>query len=76
MSLLRDRRLRLLILGQAVNAIGSWCALVAIWGFASFHFNAGPGELAILGLAWALPPVLLGPLAGVPVDRLGPKRTV
>ena len=53
MSLLRDRRLRLLILGQAVNAIGSWCALVAIWGFASFHFNAGPAELAILGLAWA-----------------------
>ena len=76
MSLLRDRRLRLLVFGQAVNAIGSWCALVAIWGFASFHFDAGPGELAILGLAWALPPVLLGPLAGVPVDRLGPKRVL
>ena len=76
MSLLRDRRLRLLVFGQAVNAIGSWCALVAIWGFASFHFNASAGEIAILGLAWALPPVLFGPLAGVPVDRLGPKRVL
>lgn len=76
MSLLHDRRLALLVVGQAVNAIGSWCALVAIWGFASFHFDASPSEIALLGLAWALPPVLLGPFAGVPVDRLGPKRVL
>lgn len=76
MSPLRDRRLALLVLGQAVNEIGSWCALVAIWGFASFHFHASAGEIALLGLAWALPPVLLGPVAGIPVDRLGPKRVL
>ena len=39
-------------------------SLVALWGFASFRFDAGPGAIALLGLAWALPPVLLGPLAG------------
>jgi MFS family permease len=76
MSLLRDRRFALLAFGQAVNAIGSWCALVALWGFASFRFDAGPSDLALLGLAWALPAVLLGPIAGVPVDRLGPKRVI
>jgi predicted MFS family arabinose efflux permease len=76
MSLLRDRRFALLAFGQAVNAIGSWCALVALWGFASFRFDAGPADLAILGLAWALPAVLLGPIAGIPVDRFGPKRVL
>jgi len=71
--LFRDRRIALLVAGQAVNAIGSWCALVAIWGYATFHFHAGPAEIALLGLAWALPPFLLGPIAGIPVDRFGPK---
>ena len=74
--MLRDRRFALLAFGQAVNAIGSWCALVALWGFASFRFDAGPSDLALLGLAWALPAVVLGPIAGVPVDRLGPKRVI
>jgi hypothetical protein len=73
MSPLRDRRFVLLASGQALNAIGSWCALVALWGFASFRFHAGAADLAILGLAWAVPAVLLGPIAGVPVDRFGPK---
>jgi MFS transporter, DHA3 family, macrolide efflux protein len=76
MQLLRDRRIALLVAGQSLNGIGSWCAIVALWGFASFRFDAGPGAIALLGLAWSLPPVLLGPLAGVPIDRLGPKRVL
>ena len=76
MQLLRDRRLALLVSGQALNGIGSWCAIVALWGFASFRFDAGPTAIALLGLAWSLPPLLLGPLAGVPIDRFGPKRVL
>lgn len=76
MSLLRDRRLARLVVGQAVNAIGSWCAVVALWGYASFRFDAAPTQIALLGLAWALPSVLLGPIGGVPVDRFGPKRVL
>jgi MFS family permease len=73
-QLFRDRRFALLALGQAVNGIGSWAALVAIWGFASYRFHAGPGELVLLGLGWGLPPFLFGPLAGVVIDRLDPRR--
>ncbi|MGZ4754595.1 MAG: MFS transporter [Acidimicrobiia bacterium] len=76
MRLLHDRRLALLVSGQALNGIGSWCAIVALWGFASFRFDAGPGAIALLGLAWSLPPLLLGPVAGIPIDRLGPKRVL
>lgn len=62
--------------GQAANAIGSWAALVAVWGYASFHFDASATDLALLGVSWALPLVLLGPVAGIPVDRFGPKRVL
>jgi len=76
MRLLRNRRFALLVTGQAVNGIGSWCALIAMWGYATYHFHAHTGEVALIGLSWALPAALLGPLAGVPVDRLGPRRVL
>src|SRR5215210_7278756 len=74
--LLRQRRFALLLAGQAVNSIGSWAALVAIWGFAAYRYDATPGQVALLALGWALPASLVGPLAGVPIDRLGPKRVL
>jgi DHA3 family macrolide efflux protein-like MFS transporter len=73
-STLRDRRLALLTVGHAVNGIGSWAAFVAIWGYAVYRFDIGPGGVALLTLAWGGPPVVLGPLAGVVIDRVGPRR--
>ena len=65
-----------LLAGEAVNAIGNWVALIAVWGFAAFRFDAGPGDLALLFVALSVPGALLGPLLGVPIDRLGPRRTL
>lgn len=76
MRLLRSRPFAFLFFGSALNAIGSWAALVAMWGFASYRFHAGPEDIALIGLAWAVPPALLAPLAGVPIDRLGPRRVI
>jgi MFS family permease len=76
MSLLRDRRFVALLAGQAVNGIGSWCALIAIWGYAAYKFDASPAQIALLSLSWALPAALIGPLGGIPVDRFGPKRAL
>ena len=76
MSPLRDRRFVALLAGQAVNGIGSWCALVALWGYAAYRFHATPAEIAILSLSWSLPAALFGPLGGVPVDRFGPRRAL
>lgn len=73
-AVLRDRRLALVALGHAVNGIGSWAAFVAIWGYAVYRFDVGPGGVALLTLAWGGPPVVLGPLAGVVVDRVGPRK--
>lgn len=76
MHLLRSRSFLLLFLGQAVNGIGTWAALVALWGFAAYEFDSGPAQIAMIGLAWALPGAVVGPFAGVPIDRFGPKRVL
>jgi predicted MFS family arabinose efflux permease len=75
-DVLRTRRFPLLLAGETINATGNWIALIAIWGFASFEFDAGPADLALLFVVLSLPGALLGPLLGVPIDRLGPKRTL
>ncbi|MDQ3107624.1 MAG: MFS transporter [Actinomycetota bacterium] len=76
MHLLRSRSFLLLFLGQALNGIGSWAALVAMWGFAAYQFDSGPAQIALLGLAWAVPSAIVGPFAGVPIDRFGAKRVL
>lgn len=64
----------LLLAGEAVNATGSWVAVIAIWGFAAFEFDAGAGDLALLFVVLSLPGAFLGPLLGVSIDRFGAKR--
>src|SRR6516165_8185820 len=76
MSPLRDRRFVLLLAGQAVNGIGSWCALIALWGYAAYRFDASPAQIALLSLSWSLPAAVFGPLGGVPIDRFGPRRAL
>jgi MFS family permease len=76
MHLFRNRRFALLFAGQAVNGIGSWAALIALWGFAAYKFHSGGTRIALLSMCWAVPAAVLGPLAGVPIDRLGPRRVL
>jgi predicted MFS family arabinose efflux permease len=73
---LRTRGFGLLLAGETINATGNWIAVIAIWGFASFKFDAGPADLAMLFVVLSIPGALLGPLLGVPIDRLGPRRTL
>lgn len=76
MRVLRVPGFRPLLAGEAVNAIGNWIALIAIWGFAAFQFDAGAGDLATLFVVLSLPGAILGPVLGVAIDRLGPRRTL
>jgi predicted MFS family arabinose efflux permease len=76
MRVLRVKGFALLLAGQAISESGNWIATIAIWGFASFQFDVGPGDLALLFVVLSVPGALLGPLLGVPIDRLGPRRTL
>lgn len=76
MHLLRRPRLALLFAGGALNEIGSWATLIALWGFSSYHFHAGPGAIAEIGVAWTVPPAALSVVSGWPIDRFGPRPTL
>ncbi len=76
MRVLRTRGFRLLLAGEAVNSTGNWVAVIAIWGFAAFRFDAGASDLALLFVVLSIPGALFGPLLGVPIDRLGPRRAL
>ncbi|MEX2292318.1 MAG: MFS transporter [Acidimicrobiales bacterium] len=64
------------LVAEALSSIGSWATVVAIWGYAAYKYDATAGDVALFGIAFSLPAVLLGPLAGVVVDKLGPKTTL
>jgi predicted MFS family arabinose efflux permease len=76
MRVLRVRGFALLLAGQAISESGNWIATIAIWGFATFKFDVSAGDLALLFVVLSVPGALLGPLLGVPIDRLGPRRTL
>lgn len=76
MRVLKVPGFRSLLAGEAVNAIGNWVALIAIWGLAAFRFDAGAGDLALLFVVLSIPGAILGPVLGVAIDRLGPRRTL
>lgn len=69
-------RIAVFLAAEALSAIGSWATIVAIWGYAAYRYGATPGEVALFGIAFAVPGVVLGPLAGAVVDRMGPKPTL
>lgn len=64
------------LLAEALSAIGSWATIVAIWGYAAYEYDATPGDIALFGLTFSVPGVLLGPITGAVIDRIGPKLTL
>ena len=72
----RAPRVVVFLAAEALSAIGSWATIVAVWGYAAYKYDATPGEVAMFGIAFAVPGVLLGPVAGAVVDRVGPKATL
>jgi len=64
------------LVAEALSAIGSWATIVVVWGYAAYEYDAGAGDLGLFGVAFSLPGVLLGPVSGTVIDRLGPKFTL
>ncbi len=71
-----ERRVLGFLVAEAVSAIGSWATIVAVWGYAAYEYDATAGDVALFGIAFSLPGVLIGPLSGAVIDRLGPKPTL
>lgn len=72
----RSPRIAGFLAAEALSAIGSWATIVAIWGYAAYEYDATPAEVSLFGIAFSVPGVLLGPVSGTVIDRIGPKATL
>jgi hypothetical protein len=72
---LRQRPFRLLFAGQVVSDLGDWLDLLALLALIAYQWRLGAAALAALTMAQLLPWTLVGPFAGVLVDRW-PRRRV
>jgi len=67
---------RKLWLGQLVSIFGDFLALYAVLSEMSFRMHASARAITLVSVSYLLPLALIGPLAGVFVDRWNPKRTM
>jgi MFS family permease len=72
---LRARNYRLFFAGQSVSLIGTWMTRIAT-GWLVYRLTGSPFLLGLVGFAGQIPTFVLGPLAGVWVDRWDRHRTL
>lgn len=72
---LAHRPFRALLAGKVVSNLGDWLDILALLTLILYRWNLGPLAWGAYLTAMALPYAVVGPVAGVWVDRL-PRRTV
>jgi hypothetical protein len=75
-ALLGDRWIAALAGAHLVSNLGDWLAFLALYELVALDRGAGPVATSLLGLAYVLPLALVGPAAGVVVDRSPPRRVL
>lgn len=75
-QVLRNRQFFVLWVAQLISNFGDWLALLALFSLVAFRWQGTPYEVSGIFIAFALPWALLGPVAGVFVDRWDLKRTM
>ncbi len=72
---LRSRNYRLFFAGQSVSLIGTWMTRIAT-SWLVYRLTSSAFLLGLVGFAGQVPTFLLGPFAGVWVDRLDRRRVL
>ena len=67
---------RRLWLSQLVSIFGDFLALYAVYSLITFKLHGTPRQVTLVTVFFLLPLSIVGPLAGVFVDRWNPKRTM
>ena len=75
-QVLGNRQFFALWAAQLISNFGDWLALLALFSLVAFRWQGTPYEVSGIFIAFALPWALLGPVAGVFVDRWDLKRTM
>jgi DHA3 family macrolide efflux protein-like MFS transporter len=72
-QVLKNRQFLLLWLAQFVSSFGDYLAVIALFSLTTFRLNVTPYQLSGILISYIVPVILLGPVAGVFVDRRNPK---
>jgi MFS family permease len=72
-SLLRNPGLVRILIGETISDVGSQVGSLALPFAAALTLQATPAQVALLGIAQYVPPIVVGLVAGVWIDRV-PRR--
>jgi MFS family permease len=75
-QVLKNRQFLLLWLAQLISNFGDWLAILALFSLIAFRYHGSSYQVAGIMIAFVIPMAMLGPLAGVFVDRWDTKRTM
>jgi MFS family permease len=75
-EVLQLRPVRRLWLAQVVSVFGDFLALFAVLSYVSFNLHATAAQVTGISIAFMIPFAVIGPVAGVFVDRWNVKRTM
>ena len=75
-EVLQLRPMRRLWLAQVVSVFGDFLAIFAVLSYVSFNLHASASQVTGISVSFMIPFALIGPIAGVFVDRWNVKRTM
>jgi MFS transporter, DHA3 family, macrolide efflux protein len=75
-QVLKNRNFLAIWLAQLVSSFGEWLALLALLSLVAFQRHGTPYQVSWVLIAYVLPVALVGPVAGVFVDRWSLKTTM
>lgn len=75
-EVLKLKPVRRLWAAQVVSIFGDFLAIFAVLSYVSFNLNASAAQVTLISVSFMIPFALIGPIAGVFVDRWNVKRTM
>lgn len=75
-EVLKLKPVRRLWAAQVVSVFGDFLAIFAVLSYVSFNLHASAAQVTFISIAFMIPFAIIGPVAGVFVDRWNVKRTM
>jgi len=75
-EVLKLKPMRRLWMAQVVSVFGDFLAIFAVLSYAAYKLNASAAQVTLISVSFMIPFALIGPVAGVFVDRWNVKRTM
>jgi MFS family permease len=68
-----SRSFRLVVAAHGAFSLAFWAAFGTMFTEATYRFDAGPGQMAVLGASLSVPFIVVSLIQGLAVDRWSPK---